>query len=146
MVEILEDKQRTTKMIAALKILHMRRGWEIWNCFPWRTESQGDLRNVYKYLMKVCKEDGGILLSVVPSERARGMGYTLRDYENKNFTVRVVKRCNRLWGVAAKSPSLEMLVGSLLQLPLLSFQLDNLQKSLLTSSVLGFSALSESRF
>lgn len=47
--------------------------------------------------MKVGKEDGDILLSVVPSERGtRGMGYTLKDYENKNFTVRVVKHCNRL--------------------------------------------------
>ena len=69
--------------------------------------------------MEVCKEDGDILLSVVPSERSRGTGYTLKDDENKNYTVRVVKCCNRMCRVAVKSPSLEMLLGSLLQLPLL---------------------------
>jgi len=33
---------------------------------------QGDLKYIYKYLKGGCQEDGAKLLSVVPSDRAKG--------------------------------------------------------------------------
>lgn len=74
-MEALEkDEQRTTKMITALEYTAYEKRLGELELFHVKHRMSGDLINVYKCLMKVCKEDGDMLLSVVPSERARGMG------------------------------------------------------------------------
>ena len=52
-------------------------------------EGLGDLINVYKYLQGECKENGGRLFPVVPSDRTRGSGYTLK---HRRFPWNIMKR------------------------------------------------------
>lgn len=55
----------------------MRRGWESWDCSPWR-RFRWDLINVYKYLMGRNEEEGDRLFSVVLRDRIRGNEHKLK--------------------------------------------------------------------
>jgi len=75
---------------------------------------RGDLRNSYEYLQSGCQEDGTRLFPVVPSDRTRGNGHTLKQRKfqlnrRKNFfTLRVTEHWNRLPRESVESPSLEI--------------------------------------
>lgn len=70
--------QRTIKMIKGLEHFQpkwfygMRRGWKSWGCSAFSEKPQGNLINVYKFLMRWYKEERTRLFSVVPSDRVRG--------------------------------------------------------------------------
>ena len=76
-------------------------------------KAQGGLTNVYKYLKGGCKEDGARLFPVVPSDRTRGNGHTLK---HKKCCLNVRKHCltmrvvlwNKLPRETVESPSLEI--------------------------------------
>jgi len=55
---------------------------------PGEERAQGDLINVYQYLQGECKENGARLFPVVPSERTRGSGYTLK---HRSFSWNIMK-------------------------------------------------------
>jgi len=69
---------------------------------------------VNKYLKGGCKEDGGRLFPVVPSDRTRGKGHKLKhsrfplNVRRYFFTVRVTKHWHRLPRVAVESSPLEI--------------------------------------
>jgi len=75
---------------------------------------RGDLISAYKYLRGGCQENGARLFSVVPINRTRGNGHTLKLKRfqlnvRKNFvTFRVTEQWNRLPRGVVDSPSLEM--------------------------------------
>ena len=106
-VELLERvQQRATKMMRGPEHL-IRAG----NVQPGEEKAQGDLIGVYKYLQGGCKEDRARLFSVVPSDRTRGDGHTLKQRRfplniRKHFvTVRVTEP---LFREVVESPSLEI--------------------------------------
>ncbi|KAK4827281.1 hypothetical protein QYF61_016427 [Mycteria americana] len=73
---------------------------------------RGDLTNAHKYLKGGGKEDRARLFSVVPSDRTRGNGHTLKhrgfplNIQKQFFTLRVTEHWHRLPREAAESLSL----------------------------------------
>ncbi|KAK4816906.1 hypothetical protein QYF61_024916 [Mycteria americana] len=76
-------------------------------------KAQEDLVNVYKYLKERYKEDEARLFPLVPGERTRGNGHTLKhrrfplDIRKHFFSVRVTKYWHRLPREVVESPYLE---------------------------------------
>jgi len=70
--------------------------------------------NAYKYLESGCQEDGARLFPVVPSDRTRGNGHSLKQRKfqlnmRKNFfPLRVMEPWHRLPREVVESPSLEI--------------------------------------
>ena len=72
-MDILERvQQRATKMMKGLEHLSFEERLRELALFT--LEAQGDLINVYKYLMGGCKADGARLFPAVPSDRTTGNG------------------------------------------------------------------------
>lgn len=82
---------------------------------PTEEQVQGQLTNVYKYLMGGCKEDGAWLVLVMPSDRTRGnrdKQKQMKFYLNTRihfFTMKVVKHRNCLDRKVVGSPFSEIL-------------------------------------
>ena len=80
---------------------------------------QGDLINLYKYVMGESKEEGARLISEVPSDRTRGNGHKLKhrrlplNTRKHPSTRSVVELWHRLPREVVESPSLEILKSHL---------------------------------
>ena len=102
-----------------------------------------DRKHAYKYLQGGGQEDGARLFPVVPSDRTRGNGHKLKQRKlhlnmRKNFfPLRVTEPWPRLPREAVESPSLDVVLCSLLWVTLLrqGVGLDDPQKSLPTLTI-----------
>ena len=107
---------RATEMIGGLEHLSYEDSLRQLGLFSLeKRRLRGTLINVYKYLRGGHQDNGTSLFSVVPSERTRGNGHTLKprnfqlNIRGHFFTVRVTEHWNRLPREAVESPPLEIL-------------------------------------
>ncbi|PKU47515.1 hypothetical protein llap_2157 [Limosa lapponica baueri] len=107
-------QQKATKTLKGLEHLSYEERLREQGLFSLEKRGLRGLINVHKYLKGGCREDGARLFLVVPSDRTRSNGHTLKhgkfplNIRKHLFTVRVTKHWHRLPREVVESSSLEM--------------------------------------